>query len=393
MTFTPVPSHTATRWMGVGMSSSQDGAAAVREAIAAAAEGRDAALIMLFVTPTLDLQVVADTAQTVVAEGVEVIGCTTSGEIAGEHAGSDGLVAVALGGPGLTVRTALGALADGPRDAGRAAAQALVGVDRPHRALLMLSEGLTGSRSEVVRGAYSVTGADVSLVGGCAGDELAMRETRQLYRGQVLTGAVIGAAIGSDAPIGVGIGHGWRRTGEPLVVTESDGQRIFRLDDEPALDYYLDRVGAPPEVFEDESLWQYTTLWHPLGLPRPGGEEVRAVLGADYEARSLFCGDVPQGTVIWVMEGDRESVLAGTHTACDGAFDALGGARPVGLVAFDCVARRAILGDDGIDAEVRLIADRAPGVPLGGFYTYGEIARAKGSRGVHNATLVLLALA
>jgi hypothetical protein len=383
----------ATRWMGVGSSSETDSGAATSQAIESAIRERPTCLVVIFAAPTHDMQAVARAAQTAVPDEVLVVGCTTSGEISGLQAGSGRLVVVALGGEGLSVRTSVGMLVDGPREAGRAAAQCLVGMVRPHQALMLLSEGLAGDRSEVVRGAYSVAGAAVPLVGGCAGDELAMTRTYQLFGGEVLTGAVVGAAIGSEGPIGIGVGHGWRRFGDPIVVTESDGQRIFRLNDEPALDFYLRSVNAAPEVFENENLWQYTTLWHPFGLPRPGGEEVRAVLGTDYGDRSLFCGDVPQGTVIWMMEGDAKSVMAGTRTACEQALGSLGDATPLGIIAFDCAARRAILGDEGIREEMQAIAEYAPGVPLGGFYTYGEIARNSGSRGVHNATLALLALA
>jgi hypothetical protein len=34
----------------------------------------------------------------------------------------------------------------------------------------------------------------------------------------------------------------------------------------------------------------------------------------------------------------------------------------------------------------------APGAPLAGFYTYGEIARVRGARGFHNQTLVVLSI-
>jgi len=69
----------------------------------------------------------------------------------------------------------------------------------------------------------------------------------------------------------------------------------------------------------------------------------------------LFCGDVPQGTVIWVMEGDAESSWAGTRTACRTR------SRPSAVLrhwasCFDCAARRAILGDEGILAEMQTIA-------------------------------------
>jgi hypothetical protein len=384
---------TTTRWVAVGSSCASDAAAAAREAVGDALSGDAPALLVLFSSPRYDLQVVAQTARELTGPGVEIVGCTTAGEIAGERAGSGSLVAIALGGAGITVRTAVGALADGPRAAGMAAASGMDAIDSPHRAMLLLVDGLGGGRGEIVRGAYGVTGAGVPLVGGAAGDDLRMRQTHQLHGDRVLTGAVVGVAIGSDAPIGVGVGHGWRRVGEPIVVTESTGSLLVRLDDEPALDHYLRRVGAPPEAFHDPQRWQTLSLSHPLGLPRPGGEEVRAILGADYPTRSLVCGDVPQGTLLWVMAGDASTVMQGTDDACRDALSMLGGHEPVGLVAFDCAARRALLGADGIAEEARRIAAWAPGVPLGGFYTYGEIARTSGSRGVHNATLVMLAVA
>ena len=384
-----------TRWVGVGHADAAgaDARDAGRRAAAAALQGADAALALVFATPFADLADVAAGVRSQVGADVAVVGCTTSGEIAGRTVGSGGVAVVALGGPGLSVSTAAAGLGDGPRAAGIAAASCVADVDRPHRTLLLLTEGLTGSRSEIVRGAYSVVGAGVPLVGGCAGDELAMQRTGQLHGDEVLSGAVVAAAIGSDAPIGIGVGHGWRRVGEPIVVTASDGDRILRLDDQPALDFFLERLGAPPGVGPEDEEWQMRALNHPLGLSRPGGEEVRAVIGVDHADRALLCGDVPQGTMVWIMEGDAETIQAGTAIACDEALAALDGRPPVGVVAFDCAARRNILGAEGVAEEVELMARRLGGAPIGGFYTYGEIARTRGSRGVHNATLVLLALA
>jgi hypothetical protein len=381
------------RWMGVGRSSAADTATAADDAVRSAADGRTPALVVLFVSTAYDLADVARSAQGAVGAGVPVVGCTTSGEIAGTWAGSGHVVALALGGDGLTVRTSVGRLADGAREAGRTAARGLDDVDRPYQVLMLLSDGMAGPRSDIVRGAYGVAGAAVPLIGGCAGDDLGMQATYQLCDGEVRTDSVVGVAIGSEGPIGVGIGHGWQRAGEPLVVTESDGQRIFTLDDEPALDAYLRAAGAPAGAHDDPGLFNLLTLSYPLGLPRPGGEEVRAVLGADAADRSLLCADVPQGTVLSVMEGEAASILVGTRTAAEQVLESLGGAAPVGVVAFDCAARRAILGDDGVDREVAVLAEHLPDVPLAGFYTYGEYARLAGSRGVHNSTLVLLAFA
>lgn len=50
-----------------------------------------------------------------------------------------------------------------------------------------------------------------------------------------------------------------------------------------------------------------------------------------------------------------------------------------------------MLGEEGIEREIRRISGYAAGAPVAGFYTYGEIARTHGISGFHNQTLVVLA--
>ncbi|MGD0194620.1 MAG: FIST C-terminal domain-containing protein, partial [Candidatus Dormibacteria bacterium] len=101
--------------------------------------------------------------------------------------------------------------------------------------------------------------------------------------------------------------------------------------------------------------------------------------------------EVPQGGLAWIMEGDAGSVLDATTAACSQAIDGLVGRPPLGFLAFDCIARRGVLGNEGIREEVSQIKSYAQGAPVAGFYTYGEIARTHGVSGFHNQTLVVLA--
>jgi hypothetical protein len=258
--------------------------------------------------------------------------------------------------------------------------------------LLLLSDGLGGDQQEVVRGAHGVVGAEVPLVGGCAGDDLKMQGTSQFFGSSVLEHAIVGAAIGSEGPIGIGVEHGWRAVGEPMVVTASVDNRVLTLDDQPALTVYLNHLDAPPEAHTDPEAFTRFALTHPLGLSRRSGDEVRFVAGADFEDGSLQCiAAVPPGSLAWIMEGDQDSVLEATDVACQHALAALDGRPPVGLLAFDCIARKGVLGDEGIMAEVARIADYAADAPVAGFYTYGEIARTRGVNGFHNQTLVVVA--
>jgi hypothetical protein len=383
------------RWVGSGASAAPDPAEAARIAGEAAVDGRaDAALLVVFASDAVDLHQLVPAVRAV-APGVPVIGCSTSGEIAAAGARDGSVVVMALGGSGFAVATAAASVDDlGLRGAGSAVAEAAAAVDGwPHRVLLVLSDGLAGDQEEIVRGAYAVVGAEVPLVGGCAGDDLRMERTEQVHGDEVLTGCVVAAAIGSDGPLGIGVEHGWRRVGEPMVVTASDGVRVLSLDDEPALDAYLRRLHAPDEAHHDAAAFTRFALTHPLGLSRRSGEEVRMVAEADFDTRSLVCiARVPQGGLAWIMEGDDASVLDATDAACAAALAELGGAPPLGLFAFDCIARRGVLGDSGIAREVERIAEHAPAAPVGGFYTYGEIAKSSAVGGFHNQTLVVLAL-
>jgi hypothetical protein len=383
------------RWVGTGAAALDEaeeaGAVAARSALVA----DDPKLLVVFAAEDGDLDGVLRGIRGVAGD-VPLIGCSTAGEIGSSGPADSSVVVMALGGEGFSVATGVG-VADAGRDLRAAAETAATCAheveDRPHQVLLLLSDGLAGDQQEVVRGAYGVVGASMPLVGGCAGDGLRMRHTSQLHGDRVLRNAVVAAAIASDAPMGIGVRHGWRRVGEAMVVTSSESNRVLTIDDQPALDVYLRRLGAPREVAENADAFTQFAMTHPLGISRRNGEEVRFVAEADFEDRSIVCiAQVPSGGLTWIMEGDDLSVLEATDGACADALHALGGRPPLGVLAFDCIARRGVLGEPGIRTEIDRINEHVGGAPVVGFYTYGEIARTRGVTGFHNQTLVLLAV-
>lgn len=383
------------RWLGCGQSNEPDAFRSGAAATAAAIAGRsDAALVIVFCSQGYDLDALSRGVNAE-ANGALVIGCSTSGEIASTGPSDAGIVVTAIGGPGFAVQTGHASHASGDLRAATtdAVTQCVTGLDaRAHAVVLLLTDGLGGDQMEVIRGAYEVVGAEIPLVGGCAGDDLKMQATFQLFGRSVARETVVAAAIMSDAPLGIGVQHGWRPVGEPMVVTASADNRVLTLDDRPALDAYLQRLAAPEDAWHDADAFTRFALTHPLGITRRSGAEVRFVAEPDYADRSLACiANVPQGGLAWIMEGDEESVLAATDGACSDAISALGGHAPIGLMAFDCIARRGVLGD-GISTEIDRITAYASGAPVAGFYTYGEIARTTGRQGFHNQTLVVLAV-
>ncbi|MBK7625458.1 MAG: FIST C-terminal domain-containing protein [Kineosporiaceae bacterium] len=411
---------TSRRWCTIGHSSLSGAAEATRRAAHQALSGRtpsddDPALVIVFATAAHDLTTVAEVLRELLPPATRLAGCTTAGEITAEGSHNATVALMMLGGNGFAIDLAYAqGLSADSAGTGQAVAEHLFPLApeasetaesaapedadaRAHEIVILLSDGLSGDQQAMVTGVYRVTGAAIRLVGGCAGDDLAMQSTTQLVstpQGDlVLTDSVVGVRLRSDAPLGVGVRHGWTRTGEALVVTGSSGPTVHTLDDEPALDAYLRAINAPAEVRESPAAFTRFALHHPLGIPGRGHDLVRFVTGADFETRCLnLVAPVPQGGLTWIMEGGTHEVLDASGEACRIAVEQLDGQPAKGVIAFDCIARRAALGEAVTD-EVDEIVRHTDAAPMIGFYTYGEIARTHGLNGFHNQTLVVLAFA
>jgi hypothetical protein len=385
------------RWFGVGHSLLADPAEAGTQACREALGGRRAGLVIVFASLSHSTPAMAAAVHAAAGGDVLMIGCSTSGEFTADGRGA-GVVVNALGGDGF--RASVRAVPYNSMDlyaSGETVASALDDVDSPYRVLLMLGDGRSGDQQEVVRGAYSVAGAQVPLIGGCAGDNVTQTGTYSFFSSgaevRVLKNAVLGAALGSESPFGIAMAHGWHRIGEPMVVTRSEGGQIFELDGEPALDVYLRRTGGSPQLAADaEAFLNFATV-RPLGLARRTGEDVRIIFACDPEQRSvLSLADTPEGAMVWFMEQDVDQVVGAAAAAGRAAADALDGAEPLGVLVFDCCVRPIALGQDNTDAAAERLRDVLTPIPFGGFYSNGEIVLTRGAKGMHHLTVAALAV-
>ncbi len=394
---------TGDRWFGVGSSTGPRAGQAGADAARAAQAGRRANLVVVFCSTLYDAAELLEGVCSVTPDDAVVVGSTSMGELVSDkHDWAAGpqpsVVVAALGGPGFAVRSTFVPRASADhRQAGIEAASVMDQVNAPNKVMLMILDGLLRERHKLVRGAYSVLGASVPIVGGCAADNLTYTLTQQFYgTGQavdVLSDSVVAVGLGSSGPLGVGLGHGWHKHGQPMVVTGSNEGEVFLIDNQPALDVYLRCIGADKSLAEDAYKFREVAFNHPLGLSRGDGEDLRVIHSANPERGSVSClADVPQGALVWTMRTNERSLIEAAVSSCQMALDGLGGAEPVGLLIFDCGARVVRLGRGNVSAEQGAIRS-AVGAPFAGFYTYGEIARTRGSRGTHHLTVASLALA
>lgn len=415
------------RWLGVGHSALRDSYQAGREAARLSLRGADPALLIVFVSGAADPSALLRGIDEICPD-VPLVGCSSELLVTVDGAAVHGVLVTAIGGSGFTVRTAAGSCADGAHRAGGEAVarcgldpvfDAAVGANpttggrpaanrpdgdaaatggatghRSDRVLIMMTDGWLTDQEEILAGAYGVLGASIPVIGGSASPDPVLRRPFQLHGRQVLHDAAVGVVIASTGPLGFGIRHGWRPVGEPMIVTHSAHGQVYTLDDQPAVKAYLDRYGAPGPAYTDPAAFEVFAQSRPLGVRRRHGVEVRSVSSSSSLADGLLhpTGEVPEGALVWLMEGDIDSAVDAAADACRDALEALGETAALGVIAFDCVSRSHMLGERGTRREVARMREQIGRTPLTGVYTWGEILRTSGMNGYHNQTLAVLAV-
>lgn len=371
------------RWAGSGHSALSDPALAGRDAVRAALAGRDdARLVLLFASGVLDVDAIVEGAADAAGD-VPIAGSSTAGCLDVDA----GVVALALGGEGLSVSTVAAPTTD-PREAGMRAAACVGDVaERPHRLLLLFADGPSAGHADLVRGAYTVTGAGVPLAGAIAAHPLGSDRGAVFHGGAALRGAAIGVALGSDAPLGLGAAHSWEPIGSPLLVTRAARGRVLELDGRPAIEVYRERTGLEPSSSEG-------ALGHPLARHgRDGPTHVRTVELDGAADGGLRCA-LEAGSLVSVMRSRPNAGLDVVDAAAAAALAPLGDAGAQGLLAFDCAARRSARQHAGVTPaeELDRLALHAGDAAVAAVSTHGELARTRGVVGLHHQSLVVVAI-
>jgi hypothetical protein len=381
---------------GTGLSAEKDareaGRAAAREAVAGLGGGAPA-LLLVFATPRYDLpRLLAGVREA--AGGALVAGCTGSGElVAGRYLGFGGGVGVLAltAGPYRFGLASAGDLAGGLDEAGQALARQArqAAGPSPHAAALLLTDSLLGDLQQFVQGVYRVTGPQVAIVGGAAGDEQRFVKSSLFHGEAVLDKGALVLWIASPRPLQVVTRHGWAPMGPPLLVTRAEGTEILELGGRAAAAVYAEQLDLPPDL-DAAGFWRRSIV-HPFGLLQPDGTHVIRVARARTARGGLTIqGCVPAvGSAVQVMRGGPDSLLGVTGEVVEATL----GRSPLAsvLLTFSCAARAMILGDRAPQEPDRLQA-AAGQVPTFGFYCCAEFARTSGVLGTHNATLTAVAL-
>jgi hypothetical protein len=317
-------------------------------------------------------------------------GCSSAGEIYGDHVDDDTL-AVAVARFDQTALRAVStdvANAHGSYGAGCRLADQLDGPGLAY--VLVLSDGLRVNGTELVRGLNESLGDRVIVTGGLAGDGARFARTWVLAGGQARSDTVSAVGFyGDRLRVGHGSRGGWDRFGPERTVTRSEGNVVYEVDRRPALALYKEYLG------ERASGLPATGLLFPLEIRAPDDDKrlVRTILAVDEASQSLtFAGDVPTGWRAQLMKANFDRLVTGAADAAERTARASGDG-PTLAIAISCVGRRLVLGERTEEEVEATLAALPPGTVQVGFYSYGELSPlTAGTCDLHNQTMTLTAL-
>ncbi|MBF0168608.1 MAG: FIST C-terminal domain-containing protein [Alphaproteobacteria bacterium] len=319
--------------------------------------------------------------------GSHLVGCSTGGEILGEEV-LDGTIAItAVRFERGSINVCGHALTEGESSllAGKSLAEKLK--QDGLKAVFVLSDGTKVNGSDLVEGIRSAVGDEVIITGGLAGDGADFKRTVVGCDCQPKEGmlAIIGF-YGDALHIRHGSFGGWDRFGPERIITKSEANVLYELDNEPALDLYKRYLG------DEATRLPASALLFPLSVRADAsdkGDVVRTVVGIDEDKKSMiFAGDVQQGYSAQLMRGNFDHLVEGAQKAAEQAG---GGNGPSLAILVSCIGRKLLL-DQRIVEEVEAVAPvLGKEARLTGFYSYGEISPHgfTGKCELHNQTMTI----
>lgn len=259
-------------------------------------------------------------------------------------------------------------------------------------AILVGAGGLAIDAEQIVFGIKSVLPDEMPLFGGSAGDDLAMQRTFVFNSKDFTDNGNVCLIFDADKIEVQGLAtSGWETLGTMNTITKSEGNVVYTINDEPALELFIKYFGFYDNTGTQGELVSTISAQYPLQILREGAEPIlRSPIIGDETANSLtLAGGVKQGDKFKFSISPGFEVIDKTIEEY-GEFskdipnvDA--------LVLFSCKGRHTALGPM-IEDEIEGIY-RFWNTPLVGYFCYGEIGHTKtGTCEFHNQTCVLVAL-
>ncbi|WP_276370489.1 FIST N-terminal domain-containing protein [Chryseolinea sp. H1M3-3] len=318
-----------------------------------------------------------------------ILTCTTAGEIIGAKLLDNSIVVSAIHFDKTTVKAAAVDIAY-PGESyqkGYELAQKLKSDGLAH--LFVISDGHIVNGSDLVNGLNHGLHKQIPITGGLAGDGILFKRTLVGIDTPPTEGKI--AAIGfygKNLKVGYGSKGGWDAFGPERIVTRSEGNVLYDLDNKSALQLYKQYLG--PLSGQLPSSAQFM----PIALRLQGSDHiaVRTILAVNEEDQSMvFTGDLPRNSRVRLMKANLDRLIEEAVSAADNSLAVMGSFQADFAVLISCVGRRLALThrtEEEIEEVTHMLGKNTA---VSGFYSYGEISPVVNSTAceLHNQTMTV----
>lgn len=323
-----------------------------------------------------------------------IIGCSTAGEISGGHIYDNSISVAILKFHDTEVKSVKKEInhSNESENAGECISKSLNQPDL--KGIFVLSDGLNVNGSELVKGLNTIEDKSIVITGGLSGDGKAFKKTWVIFNGEILSNHIVAFGLyGKKIKIGHASRGGWSAFGPERLITRSNNNVLYELDERPALELYKEYLG------EKSAGLPATGLLYPLAIRKDSIDKeplVRTILSVDELSQSLtFAGDIPQGYYAQLMRLNYDKLITSASEAGTVAFNMIlktysNSNLPILSIAISCVGRRLLLGErteEEVESMSEIFSSKTQQI---GFYSYGEISPyTTGDCNLHNQTMTV----
>jgi len=353
-------------------------------------DGFNPTLAICFISKSMDRKAITELLD---AKDIAVFGCTTNGEFIDEETekGSAAILLLDMNKDYFKIY-----FEEYPEKNYREVAAGLAKNAKQqfaNPAFLISGSNTETDGEQLLFGFEDIVGKQVNVFGGMAGDDYSFKEQYVFTNNKESNRGIVALAVDEDKIIIRGKATcGWKAVGTERLVTKSEGNHVYTVDNIPVLDLTIKYGGIENVKEEDPDVAMEIAVNFPLQLQREMGDPVmRPGLLVDWSDHSFYCsGSVPQGSKVrFSIPPDfdvMEKVIKGVE-----AMKAQEMPEADAVVVFSCAGRIIALGPL-MNMEIEGIKN-VWNAPMAGMFSNAELARATGGNlEMHNCTTCCVAL-
>jgi hypothetical protein len=274
-------------------------------------------------------------------------------------------------------------------------------VKKPSFFMTVFAKGMKlpqmGEETKIIQGITEEVGFNIPIFGGSMGVHLEKLfeqkpyEINLFHSGKVLKDGLIVAVNSTSLLYGQSLAHGSERTNKIGFISgvTGGGYVITGIAGKNPVDWYCENLGIKKQDFLKNSMM--ITQQHPLGIPDNYGGFIIRAGGVPAGENLAFTATFEEGWPVYIMDSSRKNMARAPKKVAADLQANTKEKKPALALAISCASCRVVMGEKGLEAELKELKKGMAGAPLIGASSFTEIGAREGvpTTVQHEATNIL----